>query len=326
MAMSDDDYFKEADKTAPASRVEAAPAQTAPAASSPTSTADDDYWREVDKTAPKSVVPEMNNPQPPPSAREAFRAAVEHAMRSNPLYRWAYDNLPALKQSDERYGYTPLSDDQYNQRYGDNGIAKTGQLVTQGLMVAPALAATEVGGGALAAALAAPRLVAGAPTVLRAADPLMGTPAVTSLTGPLSQVSYPWLATAARVGTDALQGLEGAAATGGNLLYGALGGAAARPVAAGVGAVGNSGVLDRVANSPAANALLHAGGALSGLYHGGLSIEGAIEAALGERIAGLTKYGLQFGNWLMRNAPAVAPIAPGPVGAASGQVPIPAPF
>lgn len=312
--MADDaSYWGGVDKAAPASPSAAQPGQ-------PTTT-NDPYWGSLDPLAPKSNVTE----QPP--AGGAFRAGVEHAIRSSAPYKWAYEHFPALRQQDQQSGYTPLSDEDYQKRYGANFYANVGQGTGNLLLMAPAIAATEAVGGPLAAYLGSTRLAAAAPQVLREADYFR--PAVQSVVGPIREVANPVLAAGVRLGTNALQGLEGAAITGGNLVHGAIAGAAAPIALGGIGKAIDTGA-GYIANNPYAqtvtNALLRLGGGLAGLAHGGASMEGLLEAALGggagESIAHLMRLGVPIGKAIE----ALGATTAGPAGAAAGQLAIPSPM
>lgn len=315
--MADDDYWGQVDKAAPApvAQPPAAGTQTAPTVTT------DPYWDHVDQGAPKTVVQE----QPP--AGGAFRAGVEHAIRSSAPFKWAYEHFPALKQSDAQTGYTPLSDDEYNKRYGGNFYANVGEGTGNLLLMAPAVAATEAVGGPLAAYYGATRLVPGATQVVRNAD--FFRPAVEATQFTLRN-AQPWVAAGIRAGTNALEGLEGAAITGGNMLYGALGGAAVPPALKGVGRAIDSTAGYLTSNPYAqtvANAILRLGGGVAGFAHGGLStVEGLLETALGagagHTLGELVRLGVPVGKAIE----SLAATSAGPAGATAGSLPIPSPM
>lgn len=311
--MADDSYWGAVDKVAPASP-SAQPGQPT------TTTTNDPYWGPLDPLAPKTTVAE----QPP--AGGAFRAGVEHAIRSSAPYRWAYEHFPALKQQDAQSGYTPMSDEDYQKKYGGNFYANVGQGTGNLLLMAPAAAATEAALGPLAAYYGAARLVPGATQVVRDAD--FFRPAVQATQFALRE-AQPWLARGITVGKNALQGLEGAAISGGDLVHGAIAGAAAPIALGGLGKAIDAGA-GYIANNPyaqtVANALLRLGGGLGGLAHGGISVQGALEGLLGgtagESIAHLMRLGVPIGKAIE----ALGATSAAPAGAVGGQVAIPAPM
>ena len=252
---------------------------------------------------------------PPPTATEAFKAGAEHYIRSSAPFQWAYTHLPALAEGDKAAGYTPLTEQQYQQRYGDSGFATAGSAAMGTLVAAPLAAGAELAAAPLAAYAAGGQLIRTAPQVIQTLP--NGVQVLASQF--IQRAANPLLQGAVRVGTNAVQGAIGAAATGGNLVSGAVGGTLGPLAGKALGYVGNSGALNYLANNKLVNAGLHGAGMLLGYEHGDL-----LGAAVGDRLASLVKQvGVPAANLLMRGVGAAAPYLAAPAGEAAGQIPVP---
>ena len=157
---------------------------------------------------------------PPPTATEAFKAGAEHYIRSSAPFQWAYTHLPALAEGDKAAGYTPLTEQQYQQRYGDSGFATAGSAAMGTLVAARRWRrGAELAAAPLAAYAAGGQLIRTAPQVIQTLP--NGVQVLASQF--IQRAANPLLQGAVRVGTNAVQGAIGAAATGGNLVSGAVG-------------------------------------------------------------------------------------------------------